>query len=249
MVHSGGASHLGGAFSVVEILNAVFSSIDIEKIKKQSKDRDRVILSKGHTTAALYATMFHYGLLSKSQINSYFSNGSLMSGHTSHFIENVEHSTGALGHGLPVGLGIALGSKAKKFKNRTYVILGDAELHEGSNWEAIMYAGYNRVNNLCLLIDKNRIGQLSSLEDSCGLDPLGDKMRTFHFDTYEIADGHDYEAISHIIKTSRKTNKPTAIICNTVKGKGVSFMEGDNVWHYRTPRGSLLEKAKKELEG
>ena len=142
MVNKGGASHVGAAFSMVEILNAVYKSVNIKKIADKTKDRDRVILSKGHGASGLYAVMFHHGLLTQKAINSYFLNGSIMAGHSSHFIENVEHSTGALGHGLSVGLGIAIGCKSKDYLNRVFVIVGDGELHEGSNWEAIMFAGH-----------------------------------------------------------------------------------------------------------
>ena len=139
MVHKGKAAHVGSALSMVEILNSIFSVVNIEKIKSNSVDRDRVILSKGHGTSGLYAVMFHNGLLKKNHINDYFKNGSLMAGHASHSIQCVEHSTGALGHGLSVALGIAIGSKSKNYKNHVYVVVGDGELHEGSNWEALMY--------------------------------------------------------------------------------------------------------------
>ena len=169
MVNKGGASHVGAAFSMVEILNAVYKSVNIKKIADKTKDRDRVILSKGHGASGLYAVMFHHGLLTQKAINSYFLNGSIMAGHSSHFIENVEHSTGALGHGLSVGLGIAIGCKSKDYLNRVFVIVGDGELHEGSNWEAIMFAGHNKTNNLCVLVDKNERSQMGATSDACNL--------------------------------------------------------------------------------
>jgi len=247
MVNKGSASHLGSALSMVELLNAVFHSVDKNKIKRLADDRDRVILSKGHGTAGLYAVMYHHGLLDKKDIETYFQNGSIMAGHASHFINTVEHSTGALGHGLPVGLGIAIGSKSKRYKNRVYVIVGDGELHEGSNWEAFMYAGHKKVDNLCVLVDKNELSQMGETAKACTLDPLGKKLEAFHFEVYEIEDGHNETEIIEVIKKTRNSSKPVAIICNTIKGKGVSFMEGNNLWHYRPPKGEDYINAMAEL--
>jgi transketolase len=249
MVNKGGASHVGAAFSMVEILNAVYKSVNIKKIADKTKDRDRVILSKGHGASGLYAVMFHHGLLTQKAINSYFLNGSIMAGHSSHFIENVEHSTGALGHGLSVGLGIAIGCKSKDYLNRVFVIVGDGELHEGSNWEAIMFAGHNKTDNLCVLVDKNERSQMGATSDACNLDPLIEKFKAFNFESYEVSDGHNEAEIIKIIKKTKKSKKPIAIICNTIKGKGVSFMEGDNIWHYRSPQGEDYKNALSELSG
>ena len=248
MVNRGNAAHIGSALSMVEILNAVYRSVEVQKIIHQTPDRDRVILSKGHGTSGLYAVMYHHGLLSRQDIDSYFQNGSVMAGHASHFIENVEHSTGALGHGLSVGLGTAIGSRSKKFVNRVFVILGDGELHEGSNWEAIMYAGHQSVGNLCVLVDKNDRSQMGVTSDACSLDPLADKFSAFGFDCHEIVDGHEEDEIYETIQSTRSSPKPVAIICNTVKGKGISFMEDENIWHYRTPKDKDYDKAVEELK-
>tara|TARA_B110000008_G_scaffold235214_1_gene239951 strand:- start:795 stop:1598 length:804 start_codon:yes stop_codon:yes gene_type:complete len=249
MVNKGNASHIGSAFSMVEILNSIFSSVNLNKIREQSEDRDRVILSKGHGASGLYAVMYHHDLISKAAIDSYFKDGSIMAGHASHFIETVEHSTGALGHGLSVALGVAIGSLSKEYKNRTFVVVGDGELHEGSNWEAIMYAGHKKVSNLCLMIDKNERSQMGRTSSACSLDPLSEKLEAFNFDTIELTDGHnEAELIKAILKT-KNSSKPSAIICNTTKGKGVSFMEDNNVWHYRPPSGVDYENALNELNG
>lgn len=249
MVNKGNASHVGSALSMVEILNAVYKSVNTDKILDKAVDRDRVILSKGHGTSGLYAVMFHHGLLSQNDIDFYFLDGSIMAGHASHFIDHVEHSTGALGHGLSVGLGIAIGSRSKGYNNRVFVIVGDGELHEGSNWEAIMYAGHQKIGNICVIIDKNELSQMGALSTTCSIDPLGTKFNAFHFDTYEVKDGHNEPEILKIIKKTENSSKPVAIICNTVKGKGVSFMEGNNLWHYRPPKGEDYENAIKELSG
>ena len=247
MVNKGNASHVASALSMVEILNAAYKSVNIQKILDQASDRDRVILSKGHGTSGLYAVMYHHGLLTQNDIDSYFQNGSIMAGHASHFIENVEHSTGALGHGLSVGLGIAIGSRSKGLNNRVFVVVGDGELHEGSNWEAIMYAGHQKMGNLCVLVDKNERSQMGNTAEACILDPLADKFEAFHFDSHEIKNGHDEDAILETIQETKNSSKPVVIICNTVKGKGISFMEGDNVWHYRPPKGEDYLNAMKEL--
>jgi transketolase len=247
MVNNGTASHVGSALSMVEILNSIYKSVDVQKIKDKANDRDRVILSKGHGTSGLYAVMFHHGLLPQVAIDSYFKNGSIMAGHASHFVENVEHSTGALGHGLSVGLGVAIGSKSQNFNNMVYVVVGDGELHEGSNWEAIMYAGHKIVSNLCVLVDKNERSQMGRTADACSLESLDAKFKAFQFDTFEIEDGHNEQQILNAIQKAKKSANPTAIICNTTKGKGISFMEGDNVWHYRSPQGEDYQNAINEL--
>jgi len=249
MVNKGKASHVGSALSMVEILNAIYRMVDIQKIKDHAIDRDRVILSKGHGASALYAVMYHHGLLNRDDIQSYFKNKSKMAGHASHFVRNVEHSTGALGHGLSVGLGVAIGSGSLKLNNMVYVVVGDGELHEGSNWEAIMYAGHKKISNLCVLVDKNERSQMGYTSEACRLDPLADKFKAFEFEVFDIADGHDEEKVISSIGEAKNSKKPTAIICNTIKGKGVSFMEGDNLWHYRSPQDDDYIRAINEISG
>jgi len=242
------AAHVATSLSEVEILNAVYKTTNIKKIINQEISRDRVILSKGHGAAGLYAVMYHHGLLSKQDIDDFFKDGSVMAGHASHFVENVEHSTGALGHGLSVGLGMALGARARKISNRVFVVVGDGELHEGSNWEAIMYAGHQSIGNLCVLIDKNGKTMTGNTSEECSIDPLMDKFNAFNFNTFEISDGHDELEIVKIIEKTSTSELPVAIICNTIKGKGISFMESNLDWHYRPPQGEELDKAISELE-
>lgn len=243
------AAHIGAAFSVVDILRAVYRSVDINKIKNNAADRDRVILSKGHSAAALYTTLLDFGLMEAKDHETYNQNGSLLSGHVSHFVKGVEHSTGALGHGLPVALGIALGLRSKDMKSKVFVILGDGEMHEGANWEAIMQAGHLKMSNLCVLVDNNHLSQIGRTEKCCNLNPFKVKFESFNFKAFDV-DGHNDEAIYQIIqKEHGRTEAPLAIICQTIKGKGVSFMEDNNIWHYRTPKGPEYEKAVMELEG
>jgi len=248
IIHRGGASHISSSFSAVEILRAMYRAVDIDKIRSNSEDRDRVIISKGHCAAAVYTVMHDYGLISDEYLESYHTNGSLLSGLVSHFVPYVEHSTGSLGHGLSVGLGVAIGLKARGFDSASvYVIVGDAEMHEGSNWEAFMLAGHVGLGNLCVIIDNNGFGAIGGTDECCSLEPLKDKLESFGFATYE-ADGHDEDEVYSVIRQSRSAGHPVGIICKTIKGKGVSFMEGDNVWHYRPPNKEAYAKMVLELE-
>jgi len=247
IIHDSNASHIGTSFSSVEILNSIFKSVNIDKIKECSNDRDRIILSKGHGTAALYSVMNHHGLLSDETLHTYFQNNSLLAGHVSHHVPFVEHSTGALGHGLPVGLGVAIGLSSKKILRRVFVVVGDAELQEGSNWEALMLAGHKITKNLIVFVDYNNLSQTDKLEKFCGLEPIKEKFESFNFNVM-IVNGHDENEIISAIKKSEYSKKPTVVICNTIKGKGVSFMENDILWHYRSPQGEDFEKALQELK-
>ncbi|MBI1975601.1 MAG: transketolase [Candidatus Vogelbacteria bacterium] len=246
LIHKGGSPHIGSALSMVEMISAVFSSMDIEKIKHRAPDRDRFIQSKGHGVAALYAVMARHGLISPEALATFHSNGSLLAGHASHFVPFIEHSTGALGHGLSVALGAALGLRSIECQGRVFVLLGDGELHEGSNWEAIMLAGHLGMENLTALVDNNGLDQMGKLNACCGIEPLVEKFKSFGWNAVRL-NGHDETAISKTISDNKRRGKPLAIICNTVKGKGVSFMEGEAVWHYRTPRDADYETALTEL--
>ena len=246
MVQRSGAAHIGSALSMVEIGNAIYRSVDIKKIKANDPLRDRVFLSKGHATAGLYAVLHHHGLLSDAEIQTYLKNGTVLAGHASHHVPHVEHSTGALGHGLPVALGAAIGLNAKKSDARALVITGDGELHEGSNWEAIMLAGHLKLGNLMAFVDQNHLSQFGSVDDCCDVDPIKAKFESFNWRAVEV-DGHDETAIMAAIAVAKKAGQPTAVICHTIKGKGISFMENNNVWHYRAPQGEDYEKAIAEL--
>jgi transketolase len=247
IIHHSGASHIGSCFSVVEILDAVYRSADVEKIKLKKEDRDRVIVSKGHCAAALYVILYSFGLISKDKLDTYHMNNSILSGHVSHFIPFVEHSTGALGHGLSVGVGIGIGFKSKGFiSSRVFIVVGDGELHEGSNWEAIMLASHHGLNNLCVLVDNNNYGGIGKTCEYCSLEPLKYKFESFGFKAFEV-NGHDENEILSCISEFKKSEKPVAIICHTIKGKGVSFMEDNNVWHYRPPNKEEYEQMFLEL--
>lgn len=245
IIHEAQAAHIGSSFSVVEILLAVYRSVNIGKIKNKQNDRNRVVLSKGHAAVALYVILNHLGLMSDEELKTYCVNGSLLGEDVSHHVSHIEHSTGALGHGLSVAVGIGIGLKSKKIDSRVYVIVGDGELQEGSNWEALLLAGHLKLNNLCILIDYNKLSGIGDINSSCSLEPLKNKIESFGAGVLEV-NGHNEEEIYAAIQKTKEIEKPVAIICHTIKGKGVSFMENNNVWHYRPPnkeeyKGALLE--------
>jgi transketolase len=247
-INRSNAAHIGSCFSVVEILRAVYRSVDTQRIKTGRSDRDRVILSKGHAAAALYATLFQFGLMDKAELETYHRNDSLLGGHVSHFVPSIEHSTGALGHGLPVAVGMALGLRSKQFSGRVFVILGDGEMHEGANWEALMMAGNLSLGNLCVIVDNNRLSQIGRTELCCSLEPLKAKLESFRFSVTEL-NGHQEDEIYSTIQKSAASANPVAIVCETIKGRGVSFMEDANVWHYKTPKNDEYRQAIQELGG
>ena len=248
IIHNSGAAHIGSSFSMVEILSAVYSCVDLEKIRSQAADRDRVVISKGHSAAAVYSAMHEFGLMDRQLLDTYYKNDSILSGHVSHWVPYVEHSTGALGHGLPVGVGMAVGLKSKNFlSSRVYVVLGDGETHEGSNWEAFMYAGHSHLNNLCVLIDNNKLGGVGITDNICSLRNLENMVASFGFEAFSV-DGHDEQGLRTLLqKTANRTSRPVGIVCHTIKGKGVSFMEDDEAWHYRPPNKDARQKALAEL--
>jgi transketolase len=249
LIRQAGASHIGSCFSLMEMLDAVYQSVDRDKIKRGVEDRDRIIISKGHSAAAVYAVLTQYGLMENEILESYGINGSLLSGHVNHFVRFIEHSTGALGHGLPVSVGICLGMRSRKLEtSRCYVLVGDGELQEGSNWEALMMAGHLNLNHLCVLVDNNGFGGVRETSQTCCLSPLKMKFESFGFDSLEV-DGHNQSEILNAIAQFKQSRKPFAIICNTIKGKGASFMEGQNVWHYRPPTDIDCKNLENELLG
>jgi len=246
IVHQSGASHIGSSFSVIDILFSIYNNTDIDKIKNGKEDRDRIILSKGHSVSALYVVLNNFNLLSDDDLNSYYKNGSILGGHVTHNVDAIEFSTGALGHGLSIGTGVCIGMKSKKIDAKTYVIVGDGELHEGSNWEALMLIGQLKLNNMCVIIDNNKLGGIGKTDSCCCLEPLKDKFESFGLEVFRV-NGHNMEEINLAIQNFKKSDKPVAIICDTIKGKAISFMENNNAWHYRPPNSEEYNNAIEEL--
>lgn len=248
MVARAKASHIGGALSMADLLAVLY--VDVLRIRSaqpQWSGRDRLILSKGHSTVALYATLALKGFFSTKELKSYGQDGSQLMAHVSHNVPGVEFSTGSLGHGLPFGAGRALAAKRLKQNWRTFVMLSDGELDEGSNWESILFAPQHGLDNLVAIIDYNKIQSLGSVAEVMELHPLAEKFRAFHWAAREI-DGHDHTQIREALSTVPwQPGRPSVVIAHTVKGKGVDFMEGKLRWHYSSPNPEELEAALAQL--
>ncbi len=248
MVHRAKASHIGSALSIADILAVLYGKVmRYNPCDSRSPSRDRFILSKGHACVAVYATLAEAEIIPREYLMTYGEDFSWLMNHISHKVPGVEFSTGALGHGLPFGVGKALTAKSRGADWTTYVLLGDGEMDEGSNWEALMFASHHRLANLVAVIDCNNLQSLTTVTQTLSLEPLVDKLTAFGCDVSDI-DGHDHESI-RVALEKRCPNKPRAILARTIKGKGVSFMEHQVDWHYRNPNDVQLAAALQELGG
>ena len=250
MTHLGNSSHIGSNLSIADILAVLYSSIlYYNSNDPKLENRDRFILSKGHAGAGLYAALAESGFMPLEKLKTHCQNGSDLSGHISHKeIPGVELSTGSLGHGLSVACGMALAAKINKKKHRVFVLLSDGECNEGSNWEAILFAAHHKLNNLTVIIDRNRLQSIYSTEDTLALEPFVDKWKSFGWDAIEINGHYHNEIFQSCSNDNNSTTKPLCVIANTIKGKGVSFMENNSLWHYRSPQEEEYKLAMKELE-
>jgi transketolase len=241
-------AHLASALSCIDIVAVLYNSVlRVDSNNATWSDRDRFILSKGHAATALYAALEHKNFIDKSDIISYGEEGSLLEEHPSPKLPGVEAATGSLGHGLPIGCGIALAGLIKKKTYRTFVLMSDGECNEGSVWEACLFAAANKLENLCAFVDFNKWQATGRSKEVLALEPLVEKFRSFGWIVHEI-NGHDHsELLQAISSPYAGKSKPTMIVAHTVKGKGVSFMEDDNNWHYRIPTQEEVILAKTEL--
>ena len=234
MLYRAKASHLGSNMSVVEMLIAIYSSVECQKIRDATIDRPRILISKGHCAAATYAVLAHFGVLPFDLLESYHLDGSLLAGHVNHCLPGIEHSSGALGHGINVAAGCALGLRARGYSDTpVFAVVGDGELQEGSVWEALMFAAHTKLDNLVVLIDNNRISSITRTEKVIDMRPLRVRFEAFGVSTLEV-DGHSVPQITQAIRDTKGVGGPSAIICNTVKGKGVPFAEWEPIWHYKS---------------
>ena len=247
MLHSARASHLGSSMSIVELLVASYSILDIEKIKSKSRFRDRVIVSKGHAAAATYSVMHEFGLIDSNTLNSYHQKGSFLQGHVSHGVSGVEHSTGAIGHGLSVGVGHAYFLKTFKSSSKVIVVCGDGEVQEGSVWEALMFASTKKLGNLILLVDVNEISSIKATEDVISTGDLADRFRGFGLNVSWV-DGHDLAKLIVAMKDTKMDSSPLVLLCRTTKGKGVDFAENQPIWHYRSLDNETFSSAMEALK-
>jgi len=250
MVARASASHLGSALSMVDLLAVLYGEVlRLNPANSKWAERDRFILSKGHACVSLYAALANRGFFSAEELSNYGKDGSRLMSHISHEVPGVEFSTGSLGHGLPFGCGKALAAKRKKEKWRSFVLLSDGELDEGSNWEAILFAPQHRLDNLVVIVDYNKIQSLGSVSAVLELEPLAEKFRAFRWTVKEI-DGHDHTAIrGALASVPFEKGKPSCIIAHTIKGKGVDFMENQLKWHYSSPDQEQLKSALAQIQG
>ena len=250
MVNRANASHIGSCLSIADLLAVFYGQIlNIDPDNPKLPERDRLILSKGHSAAILYATLAECGFFPKEWLDNYCQDGSPLTGHISHHVPGVEVSTGSLGHGLPIACGMALAGKRENQPYRVFVILSDGELDEGSNWEPILFAPHHQLDNLVVIVDYNKIQSFGTVKEILDLEPLADKWKAFRWAVREI-DGHDHQQIEDALQSLPfEKGKPSVIIAHTTKGKGVSFMENQLAWHYKSPNAEQLAQALAEVEG
>lgn len=245
MVVRAKASHIGSALSIADIVAVLYQSVlTYDSTKPDLSHRDRFILSKGHACVAVYAALALKKFFPPTELVEYGQNNSRLMNHISHKVPGIEFSTGSLGHGLPFGVGKAYFGQSTGKHWKTFVLLSDGELDEGSNWEAFLFAGHHKLKNLKVIIDYNNLQSLASVTDTLELQPLDQKLKAFGWDV-RLINGHDHAELQDSLTT--KTTKPLAIIAKTIKGKGVCFMENQVAWHYRTPSSEELSSALREL--
>ncbi len=251
MVYEAQSGHIGGSLSACEIMTVLFHKCMKHALKGKNhrsyKKRDRFVLSKGHVSPIYYSVLSQIGLIPKEELMTFRKLGTRLQGHPSLWCPGVEIATGSLGQGLSMGCGIAMSLKMDKNPAKVFVLMGDGELQEGNVWEAFMQAPHRRLNNLIAIIDRNRLQIDGNTECVKPLDNLADKIRAFNWDVIEI-DGHNIKDVFFAIEKAKKSKIPTAIIANTIKGKGVSFMENNADWHGKAPKNEDYERAMLELK-
>ncbi|MEK7432439.1 MAG: transketolase [Cyanobacteriota bacterium] len=248
ITYKASSSHIGSSMSLVEILVYLYS----EKLNKDSFDmniseRNSLIISKGHAAAVVYSILYEFDYISKKDLDNYSQNGSFMTGHVNYKVNGVEFSTGSLGHGLSVALGISICAKRENRSSRCYVILSDGELNEGSIWEGIMFSSHHKLDNITIIIDNNKIQSFGFSKDVINMESLENKFESFGLDVFRI-NGHNFYELDNALSENKKNGKPKIIIADTIKGKGVTFMENKLEWHYRSLSKELYEKAIYEIE-
>lgn len=251
LAFNGSTAHVACAFSIVEILSVLYREfLRFPENNPSDVNRDYFILSKGHGVMAQYACMRELGWLNDQDIVDYFENGTRLTGLADSHVRGIETSTGSLGHGLSVAVGLALGSKWRKTDQRTFVLVGDGEINEGTVWEAALFANHHHLDKLTVIVDANGLQAMGSTDEVMELGSIREKFEAFGFEAAEV-DGHDTKEISSAISRllGSKSHKPTALVCHTIKGKGVSFMESDNIWHYTRLTEESYNAAKIEING
>lgn len=251
MIYASKAAHLGSSLSVIDILSVLFGTVaKVSPTDPDSLASDQVVVSKGHAAAGTYAVLSHAGFFSTSLLDEYCKNGAALGGHVTYGkVPGIPFSTGSLGHGLPLGIGLALARVRAASDAFVFVVMSDGECDEGTTWESALIANHFKLQNLIVLIDRNRMQSFGDTEKTITLEPFPEKWQSFGWNVFEV-DGHNHEQITAALLKAKEKNdsKPTVVICNTVKGKGVSFMENEVVWHYRPPNDEQFNLALAELE-
>ncbi len=246
-ISAAGAGHTGGSLSCVDILNVLYNRVmNVTPHNFSSPDRDRYIQSKGHSVEALYVVLADQGFFPEKKLETLCHYQSPFVGHPTRKVPGIEMNTGALGHGLPICVGLALAGKLDAAQYRVYTLLGDGEMAEGSNWEAAMAAAHYRLDNLVAILDHNTLQITGHTRDVCNNEPLDEKFASFGWHVVTV-NGHDFTALTAALTAPPQTDKPTMIIANTVKGRGVSFMENVVSWHHGVPSSEQYELAQREL--
>jgi transketolase len=246
-IFEAGAGHTGGGLSCLDILNVLYNRVlNVSPETFSRPDRDRYVQSKGHSVEALYAVLADRGFFAEAELKTICQYRSPFVGHPTRKIPGIEMNTGALGHGLPICLGMALAAKMDGSAYRVFTLLGDGELAEGSNWEAAMAAGHHGLDNLTAIIDHNTLQISGRTREVCSNEPLDEKWRAFGW-AVTVVNGHNFAELTHALSGPLETGKPTCVIANTVKGKGISFMEDVAKWHHGVPSETELKQALSEL--
>jgi len=250
MTHRAQSAHVGTSLSTVELLAVLYACVlRVDPKRPAWHERDRLILSKGHGCAALYAVLAEVGFMPVSWLERFYLDGSRLAGHVTHTgVPGVEASTGALGHGLSLACGMALAARRNRQNHRVFVVLSDGECDEGATWEAALFAPHHRLDNLVAIIDYNKMQSLGSVAEVLDLEPLVAKWEAFRWAVREV-DGHDVSAlIQTLTNLPFVPGRPSCVVAHTVKGKGISFMEQQLLWHYRSPDAGELDRALRELD-
>ena len=250
MAYEAKSSHIASALSIVDIISVLYNDFLIyDSNNTELINRDRFILSKGHACSALYAVLGLKKFFDKKLLSLYSKDNTDFMAHVSHKVPGVEFSTGSLGHGLPFGTGIAHALKLKKTESKVYVLIGDGELAEGSNFESLLFAAHNKLDNLILIVDNNNLQSLTSVDKTLNLNPYDKKFQSFNWEYFEC-NGNSIDSLQNIFKkiSNSKSEKPKVVLAKTIKGKGVSFMENKVEWHYKSPSLNEFEKAIKEVK-
>ncbi len=250
MVLGAGRGHIGGSLSCTEILVTLYQGgiLNVDPTRPDWPDRDRMILSKGHSVEVLYAVLADFGFFSLDELATYGEDGTRLGGHADGAVPGVDVSTGSLGHGLGIGAGLALAANLDSRAFFTVVVMGDGECYEGSVWESAMFAAHHDLSNLVAIVDRNNQITLDFTESAVRLEPFAEKWEACGWEVARV-DGHSFDSLIDALGRirEREANRPLMILAETVKGKGVSFMEGQVGWHHNVPGGELLERARSDL--